>query len=229
MLSSPLPSSLPPFPRRSPLKEVIFAIRAILPLVVALSLLILLLLRKPLPQCSWAVEPRDRRGADTASDDASSRSGAESLGRPSVGRPSMGRQSMGANNKYSALYRASVAIAAANDGKDDLSDGDSVGAATPRAAAAADDTAHAGRGASAALKAAAKDAAAAKGLEQAESGGLAAVAEAPAPAKSGGMRGFFARHGAFMSAVAVCQIGMIAFNIGGACCCYLGPACHVCA
>jgi hypothetical protein len=127
------------------------------------------------------------------------------------------------NNKYSALYRASVAIAAAadDDDKEDLSasDGESMVSTTPRAGAgAADDSAHAGQGASAALKAASKKASDSKALDKAESGGLPAVEEAaPAPEPTG-IRGFFARHGAFLSAVVVCQIGMIAFNIGAACC-----------
>jgi energy-coupling factor transporter transmembrane protein EcfT len=69
-------------PSRSPLKEVIFAIRAILPLVVALCLLIWLLLRKPLPRCSWAVEPRDTsdNASEAATEDASVRSGTAARG-----------------------------------------------------------------------------------------------------------------------------------------------------
>lgn len=165
------------------------------------------------------MEPRgeaDDGASEAPTEDLSVRSGlgadGRPIGRPSVGRPSLGRKSAAAPNKYDALLRVSMAVAKW-DLKDEDTDGDSVGGATPWArapsAAAADDTAH-GRGAVGAL---AKAGAASKGaLDDVESGdGGEAAADAAAP---GRVRAFLDHYGAFLSAALVCQVGMIAFNIG---------------
>lgn len=201
----PLPQlacpSLAPAPRRSPLKEVLFAIRAILPLVVALCLLIGLVLRRGLPETSWAVEGRDGDAASEApTEDASVRSGTASVGRPSMGRRSA------TPNKYDALYRASMAVAAAQL----PDDGSASGGDTPR-----DDTAH-GPG-TASVASSAKMACTDSGQADAEAGAAgpgAAAAEQEAPPRGSCVSRFFSRYGAFLGAVAVTQLGMIAFNIG---------------
>lgn len=55
---------LPACPRRSPLREIIFAVRSICPLVAALLLLVKLVLRVPLPKISfWVQEEEDLGGA----------------------------------------------------------------------------------------------------------------------------------------------------------------------
>ncbi|PSC69722.1 pf07556 family [Micractinium conductrix] len=210
---------------KSPLKEVIFAIRAIMPLIVALFLLIWLVLRRPLPACSWAVEPRDAGGdgASTAgTDDASVRSGTASMGRQSMGRQSMGRQSMGgnaggtANNKFSALYRASVAVAAASQLPGDdgtVGDGDSQ-PGSPEGPGGVDDTAHGAARASTASKGGDSSKALDSDVEScAPGGGGAAAADAQPPA-GGWLRRKWSQYCGLLGAIAVCQIGMIMFNIG---------------
>ena len=219
----PPPPPLPP--RRSPLKEVIFAIRAIMPLIVALFLLIWLVLRRPLPACSWAVEPRDAGGAGASTagtDDASVRSGTASMGRQSMGRQSMGRQSMGgnaggtANNKFSALYRASVAVAAASQLPGDdgtVGDGDSQ-PGSPEGPGGVDDTAHGAARASTASKGGDSSKALDSDVEScAPGGGGAAAADAQPPA-GGWLRRKWSQYCGLLGAIAVCQIGMIMFNIG---------------
>ena len=165
-------SSLAPCPpARSPLREVIFAIRAILPLVVALTALILLVLRRPLPAVTWAVQPSGVRSSD--GDTASEADTADA----SV-------------HSRSALSRASVAVTACmmDKGGDETTD---------------EDTAHGTNAAAAALAAARTD------VEEggAASGGVEA-------ARPGLAKRLWASYGSFFTAVAVCQVGMITFNIG---------------
>lgn len=48
---------LPPLHRRSPLREVVYAVRSIMPLVIVLVVIVLLILRRGLPECSFWVDP----------------------------------------------------------------------------------------------------------------------------------------------------------------------------
>ncbi|KAI3426322.1 hypothetical protein D9Q98_008695 [Chlorella vulgaris] len=179
---------------KSPLKEVIFAIRAILPLVVALCLLIWLLLRKPLPRCSWAVEPRDTsdNASETATEDASVRSG-------TAARGAMERQSM-SNNKYSALYRASVAVALASENALEEAEG-----------TAEDDGSGGGGMVRVESSKSIKSISASDKVADVESGGSTSSPDQPQLSR---WQAFLNRYGGFLAAVAVCQVGMIVFNIG---------------
>lgn len=167
--------------------------------MVALSLLILLVLRRPLPPASFAVEGRDSDAASEApTEDASVRSGA-ALGRQSLGRKST------TPNKYDALFRASMAVAAAQHMDDD---GSTSGGETPRSRGQGDDTAHGPPSAASSKLASSK-------LEEAEAGAAGGAAgQAAAAPKGNWLKRFFSNYGAFLLGVAITQCGMIAFNIG---------------
>ena len=171
-----------PPPPRSPLREVIFAIRAILPLIVALSALILLVLRRPLPAVVWEVAPSGVRGSQEEGAD---------------GTASEADTADASVHSRSALNRASVAVAAcmADKGGGDTTDDDTNHGATVAAAAVAPPPAGTDLEGG--------------GDQQAAGGDQHAAVRPGLPSR------LWSSYGSFFIAVAVCQIGMIIFNIGG--------------
>jgi hypothetical protein len=79
----------------SPLKEVVYAIRSIMPLVIVLIFLVLVVIRTSLPECTWWVDP-------PAEEDISVRDGSVRSGDIAESKP---------GNMPTALDRASMAIA----------------------------------------------------------------------------------------------------------------------
>jgi hypothetical protein len=207
--------------RRSPLRDVIYGVRSIMPLILALSLLILLVLRRGLPPVRWEVE------ASSTDDDASSVADTDDASvhsRGALTRASMAMVGAALGSSKAAgdkgLARASMAMAAAAGlGKESTSDGwegesDVEGSCPdtpaspppPSKPSRRDDTAHGSEPATSEGK-------------HAESAGAEADPEAcmggpAAPAKQGALRRFWAGYGSFIISVAVCQAGMIIFNIG---------------
>lgn len=193
----------------SPLKEVIYGVRSIMPLAIVLIFIVVAILRRPLPECTFWMD------AEHDEEEASVHGGA---GFATAG----------------CLERASMAIGKTLQRSESQS---SLGGDTDGGSTSGEGSARGGGAAVAALKAASggsdAEAFATPGEPEAAEGGAAAAAArrktdatiataaaklalpAPAP-KKGGTRlgGWLRRNAPLLGGIAVCQVGMILFNWG---------------
>lgn len=105
------------------------------------------------------------------------------------------------NNKYSALYRASVAVALASENALEEAEG-----------TAEDDGSGGGGMVRVESSKSIKSISASDKVADVESGGSTSSPDQPQLSR---WQAFLNRYGGFLAAVAVCQVGMIVFNIGG--------------
>ena len=179
------PRSCRAVPCRSPLREVVYAIRSIMPLFVALSFLILAVLRMPLPECSIWLETPEEVG-----DDVSVRSATANKPRDALSRASMAI--------VSGLQRSASQSTLGDDSSREGTEHDGQAAADALAAATAADV----------------EAGGAKGPAPAKAAVVPpGEVQVKAPAETGLGR-WLVRNAPLLAGAAVCQMGMIAFNIG---------------
>jgi hypothetical protein len=176
----------------SPLKEVIYGVRSIMPLAIVLIFIVVAILRRPLPECTfWMDAERDEAEAHGGS-------GCATVSQSSLGGEPDGGETSGEGSSRGGNAAAAAAETAASGG----SDTDTEAYATPEDPEAAEGGAAAG---------------AARRKTDAAVAAAAAKLALPAPApKKGGTRlgGWLRRNAPLLGGIAVCQVGMILFNMG---------------
>ena len=190
---------------QSPLREVVYAIRSIMPLIIVLVLLIFLVLRRGLPECSFWVEPPAEE-----EEDASVRSGVSGKSVSKIEKipDKFQRASMAI---VGTLRTDSMSTAGTGDSRDTSEHGGGGSAAAALAAAAA---AEAGEAASPGKEAQSTSASTADLLSAGKAKSAAAPGTADDVPVAEKKRGWFARNVPLLGGVAAAQIGMILFNLG---------------
>ncbi len=199
----------------SPLKEVIYGVRSIMPLCIVLIFLVVAVLRRPLPECTfWMDAEHDEAEASVRGGAGFATAGGLERASMAIGKTlqrSESQSSIGDTDGESTSGEGSArggdaAAAALEAAASGGSDADAEAFATPGDPEAAEG------GAAAAAKLAS-----ARRKTDATVAAAAAKLALPAPApKKGGTRlgGWFRRNAPLLGGIAVCQVGMILFNWG---------------